>query len=189
MKVKNWRKIAIAIIWSINIFILLFENHQVRQLKTLEARLDAILETNVLVTKNKRLGKEILKASYSLYATAEEPLLGWLEIENSLIKSAQSCGLKNIIVSSPPEFTGNGNSLFLYPINLSFIGKYGDALRWFESVENHMLYADILKVVVNGESSDMDEQTEMYNVVLRARLRKLTTARNGPVARNKRCKL
>ena len=178
MKVKNWKKIAIVIIWSLNILLLLFEHHQVMQLKILESRLDGILATRVLVTKNKRLGTEILNASSSLYTTADEPLLGWLEIESNLVKAAKRCGLKNILISSPPEFTGNGDSLYLYPINISFLGRYSDALQWISSVENHFLYVDILKVVVSCESASGDQQKEMYNIVLRARLKKITTAEN-----------
>ena len=181
MKVKNWKKIAIVIIWSLNVLLLLFEHHQVKQLKILESRLDGILATRVLVMKNKKLGKEILKASCSLYTTADEPLLGWLEIENNLLESAKRCSLKNILINSPPEFTGNGDSLYLYPINISFLGRYRDALQWISSVENHFLYVDILKVVVSCESASGDKQEETYNIVLRARLRKITTAENTKV--------
>jgi len=35
-----------------------------------------------------------------------------------------------------------------------------------------------LKVVVSCESASGDQQKEMYNIVLRARLKKITTAEN-----------
>ncbi len=170
---KNWKKIAIAIIWTLNILLLVLEHYQINRLKGLERELDGIIATKVVVTKNRPLGEQVLKASFSLYATSREPLLGWLEIENNLVTAAEKYGLENIIMSSPPEFTGSGDTFYLYPINISFAGKYADALRWIDTVENQFLYVDIVKITVEKDSSDKGVARENYSVVLRARMKKL----------------
>ncbi len=175
---KNWKKIAIAILWSLNIILLVFEHYQIKNLKELEGKLDNIIATKVVVTRNKSLGEKIVKASSSLYTVSQEPLLGWLEIENNLTQTAKKYGLKQVIVSSPSELIGNGDTFNLYPINMSFVGTYADALGWITTVENRFLYLDILKVSVNRDSSDENGTREVYNVVMRARLKKLTTAGN-----------
>ena len=169
---------AIVIIWSLNILLLVCEHYQINSLKKLEHELDGIIATEVVVTKNRPLGEQVLKASFSLYATSGEPLLGWLEVENNLVTAAEKCGLKNIIMSSPPEFTGSGDTFYLYPINISFAGKYADALRWIDIVENRFLYVDIVKITVDKDSSDKGEARENFSVVLRARMKKLDPAGN-----------
>ncbi len=185
MKTKNWRKKAIAIIWSLNILLLTCEHYQIKNLKRLEYKLNSIIETKLIVTRNKKLGNEVLRASSALYTTSEEPLLGWLEIENNLVTTAEKCGLKNIMISSPSEFTGSDDALTLQPVNMSFVGKYSDALKWVNTVENKFLYVDILKISVTGSSSDGTNSGEMYALILQARLKKITTAHNKGDAERK----
>ncbi len=178
MKGKKARKIAIAIIWSLNIFLLVFEHYQIDRLKLLGNRLDNILAGKVLVTKNRVLGKKVLEASSLLYTQVDEPLIGWLDIENKLIETARRCGLKNVLISAPSEITGEKDVMYLAPINVSFSGRYRDALRWINTVEEHFLSIDILKIVITSSMSDADEPTETYSLVLGARLKKLYVAQN-----------
>lgn len=176
MRSKNLRRLILVIVWCLVLLLLGSEYYQVKKIRLLEHSLDHFTQVKIAVRKNRTLGDKVFKTASSLYTQTERPTLAWLEIEEQLVAIANSCGFKNMNVSTPPEINTVGQTVNMFPIRVSFFSKFQNALEWISVIEKRFPALDILALSIRKENSVEGDYSSGYTVVLSYRFKKVESS-------------
>ena len=142
-KFKN-RWIMVGLVWAGVLMIDLWNIEKIDQVREVRAQREIFLRDQQFWDNNVKNISQILQQYSSFTQSVESLKLGLLQLENNLMASALSLGLKEVKCITQTEIAGEGK----VPIKLDFNGTFKAASQWLDELQKDLpcVYIQNIKV-------------------------------------------